>query len=683
MADIRNLRNPADKMRKEQDFFKTLRLQSKLAQQANEAVMEKDDNKKVGVTPLAPQRRSLELEQADRNLQRQIAFENLRSVTRPEIAEQIVNGLATADDISDLVLINSNWKDISSKLPKKDFNQSYFNAFLTRYKNFLATTREGTVDTGLPIPIQRGDLVELYNALFSLLGLNATDPTAVTLKNYLDRRSERDRERIIIAITGEAEKSPERLTLPDIIKLLSSVTGEAEDRITDELRRFREKAGLKEEEFATPLGPPVSPDLDVYEQQSVAYNTFKKAGLQAMIYYLLDGQVDKLKAQEGVRGGFSNLSELSVPNLKAMIKRIETAQLKADATYIPLYSQPFVDAFKDFKGGYTPIDEIVRKVQAIQTANPTPIRKDVAESVSASKKPRFKEGDLPTARPIEPTTPLADMQAYIQSYLDAVDAIDNTYTSTTIDLYDNRKVKADLVGYLKELRQVYIDLQADTSGNFEDAKVMLPQRFFDDLGERIRELTGEVGGYGMSTATPRLHRKGHTTIMLPREGSRRIVGRGVEPTPKPRYAQFGRYIIHLPSLNRGILNLKYKNFSNIHNIPQQSISPHMVDFIQDMLDSGTVNKSLFNRLSKEDQRSFNKVAGYADINFGEGYRNNYDQEEREEMERFNLVKGIFLAGNNAPEVIRELQGFIRKFLNEGKISRGEGLTLLQEISCIS
>jgi hypothetical protein len=678
MADIRNLRNPSDKLRKEQDFFTTLRLQSKLAQQYNEAVTEKADNKKVGITPVAPQRRSLDEEQADRNLQRQIAFENLRSVTRTDIAEQIVNALATADDISDLVLINSNWKDISAKLPKKDFNAGYFTAFLARYKDFLATTAVGGVDTGLPIPLQRGDLGQLLDDITDM-----TKDERRALQRFVTDRNAKDRERIIIAITGESEKSASRLTLPDIITAISIITGESEDRITEELRRFREKAGLKEEEFATPLGPPVSPDLDVYEEQSKAYNSFNKTGLQAMIFYLLGGQIDKLQAERGVRGGFSNLADLNVANLKALIKRIETAQLREDATYIPLYSQPFIDAFKDFKAGYTPIGEIATKVQAIQTANPTPITKGVAESVSASKKPRFKEGDLPPARVIPPTVPLPDIQAHIQSFMDAIDSIDNTYSPTDLGLYDNKKTRLDLVGYLKELRQVYIDLQADTTGVYDDAKLMLPKGFFDALGDRIRDLTGEMGGYGVSTTTPRLHRKGHTTIMLPREGSRRIVGRGVEPTPKPRYAKFGRYIIHLPSLNRGILNLKYESFSNIHNIPQQSISTNMTDFIQDMLESGSVNKSLFNRLDKSDQRLFTRIAGYADINDGQGYRNTYDQEEREEMDRFNLVKGIFLAGNNSPEVIKELQGFIRKFLNDGKISKGEGLILLQEISCIS
>jgi hypothetical protein len=89
-----------------------------------------------------------------------------------------------------------------------------------------------------------------------------------------------------------------------------------------------------------------------------------------------------------------------------------------------------------------------------------------------------------------------------------------------------------------------------------------------------------------------------------------------------------------------------------------------------------------NKLSKEDQKLFVRIGGAAQIDDGLGYRSILDEEEKKEMDRFNLVRGIFLAGNNSREVVQELQGFLRRFLNDGRVSKTEGLQLLQEISVL-
>lgn len=194
-------------------------------------------------------------------------------------------------------------------------------------------------------------------------------------------------------------------------------------------------------------------------------------------------------------------------------------------------------------------------------------------------------------------------------------------------------------------------------------------------------------GYGMNQAEPKhqnqkLHRKGSSSIVLHREGNRRIIGRGIAPNPKPRYAELGKLIIHVPSLNKGILNIKYRSKSNVTGLPQQTISSDMQDFLLDTLEHGAVNQSLFKKLSREDQKLFVKIGGTAQIDDGLGYRSILDEDEKKEMDRFNLVKGIFLAGNNSKEVVQEIQGFLRKFLHENKISRSEGLELLQEIASL-
>lgn len=494
MADIRNLKNPIDKKRKENAFFRTLRLQAKIAEQYNDAVAEKGDAQKLGVTPVAPPPRKLEDEQRDVGFQRQTAFENLKSVTRPDIAQQIVNNLATANDVSDLVLINSNWTDIKAKLNRRDFTREFFTAFLQRYKDILATTVEtvdGTdVETGLIMPQTPIDVEDIGAEV--------------------------------------------RLALPKVEK--AEDLPQAGD-VLDRPRGFSRKKAQKPKWFVQGYDP-----TGDFGAGDVARKT-------------------------------------------ALFNELKTYQQNA-------------------------IDALVKL-------------------------------NIPTDY-IDPN------DGSQQNALRNITGIDS--------IEEFSKLKPDI--YQQALARI-VSVLVDNNIWFNTNK----QGF----------------GIHVDTKQPKLHRKGHSTIMLPREGNRRIVGRGVVATPKPRYAEFGRYVIHLPSLNKGILNLRYQSMSNIVNIPQQSISSDLVDFIHDMLESGTTNKSLYNKLKKEDQRFFTKIAGMSEIDDGMGYKNSFHEEEREELDRFNLVKGIVLAGNNAPEVIRELKQFIIKFLHDGRISKNEGLTLLQEL----
>jgi hypothetical protein len=486
MADIRNLRNEADKKRKEDKFFKTLRLQSKLAQQYNEAVMDKGEAQKLGVTPVQPQRRSAEEELNDYGFQRQTAFQNLMSLVPNGMtsagAEKVINALASADNFDDLRILNQQWKSISDIASKQNnVTGEHFIRIFNRYKETFG-------EEGIP------------QAPFDVEDIGAEI----------------------------------RLALPRVEK--------AEDLPS---------AG------------------DVLEKpKSFSKKRAKKPR------WVLDGY----------------------------------------------------DPTADFGGG-----DVARK-----TALFNELKKYQQSAIDALIKL-----NIPTEFP-DPGDPTA-----------TINPLYDITGQNTIEEF--QKLKPEF--YQQALARI-VSVLVDNNIWFNASKI----------------------GFGMKKQN--LHRKGHSTIMLPREGNRRIVGRGVEPTPKAKYAKFGKFIIHLPSLEKGILNLKYTSYSNIANIPQQSIGSDMIDFLYDMLDSGSMNKSLFHKLPKPDQRLFLKISDLANIETGMGYKKTFHEEEREELDRFNLVKGIVLAGNNAPEVIKELKGFILKFLHDGRIAKSEGLQLLQEISVL-
>jgi hypothetical protein len=174
---------------------------------------------------------------------------------------------------------------------------------------------------------------------------------------------------------------------------------------------------------------------------------------------------------------------------------------------------------------------------------------------------------------------------------------------------------------------------------------------------------------------------GHTKIMKPRH--RRVVGRGISSDENERYIGFGKYLLHVPSLKRGILNLKFPSFASIPTLKQTPLSRDLLELISDLIETNELNKRLYSRMSQEDQDYFYTIAQKAEIDQTLGMGIRVNDTHRKEMERFTLLRGQIIAGNNNPEVLREMKQYIVKFMRDGTMNKHQGTDLLFEISCLS
>lgn len=167
-------------------------------------------------------------------------------------------------------------------------------------------------------------------------------------------------------------------------------------------------------------------------------------------------------------------------------------------------------------------------------------------------------------------------------------------------------------------------------------------------------------------------RKGSGVIYRPR------VGRGVPIDDATPYLEFGKYAIHMPSLHKRVLNVKYKvSLSVVPSLPKQMISPTLADFLVDVLERKSFK---LDRLSEEDRKLFHKLATRAEVvrtlGMGEYHGDDCD------VERFNLLKGSVMAGQNSPDVLRELKSYILKFMGDGRLRRTDGAQLLSELAIL-
>lgn len=161
------------------------------------------------------------------------------------------------------------------------------------------------------------------------------------------------------------------------------------------------------------------------------------------------------------------------------------------------------------------------------------------------------------------------------------------------------------------------------------------------------------------------------------------VGSGIAVKQTPSYRSFGKYVIHFGHLlDKNVANFKYPSLGSIPHIKPMTITDDYKDFIIDTLDNGRPNERLLNKLPEEEQRHFEKVVTGAGLLDTFKLKKNISKEQSEEANRFNLLRGEILAGNNSEKVVKELRALIVRFMNDGRIHKKQGLDMLMELSVI-
>lgn len=159
------------------------------------------------------------------------------------------------------------------------------------------------------------------------------------------------------------------------------------------------------------------------------------------------------------------------------------------------------------------------------------------------------------------------------------------------------------------------------------------------------------------------------------------MGKGISVEQQPKYKELGKYAIHYGQLiNNDILNVKYKSLGGIPQFKPVAISDVFKDFLIDLLETGKVNNRTYEQVPTEERKLFERIATGAGIIHNLKIKKTITNQDAEDNKRFELLKGEYLAGNNSNAVLKELRRFVIKFMNEGKITKNSGMTLLMELA---
>jgi hypothetical protein len=211
-----------------------------------------------------------------------------------------------------------------------------------------------------------------------------------------------------------------------------------------------------------------------------------------------------------------------------------------------------------------------------------------------------------------------------------------------------------------------------------EARQLARQEIESRAEARAQQLTG---GMGAKLTSSRLVKRNGKILGK--------MGKGIQSNDEVkeygRYRAFGKYMIHVPSLKKSMINVKYPSLVSVATIPQKYVSKDFINMLDELLNTNIFNKSKFNKLDEDEQNYFRFLADKCDFDLaiGMGVGETMTSREKEEYDRFEVLRGSVIAGNNSPEVLKELQQYIIKFINQKRLPRQQGHDLLYEMACLS
>lgn len=163
---------------------------------------------------------------------------------------------------------------------------------------------------------------------------------------------------------------------------------------------------------------------------------------------------------------------------------------------------------------------------------------------------------------------------------------------------------------------------------------------------------------------------------------RKKYGHGISAkSDEPEYREFGRLIVSMPKLSDGILRVLYaSNGINIAGIKSTHISEDFKDLIMTIIDTGKFNNRLFEKLPNSEKPLFKKLIDVAKLKYKLGAGNLVDENEKQQLQRWELVRGELESGNDNISLKKEAKKLISYFMKSGRLSKSEAFDLLIQLS---
>jgi len=236
---------------------------------------------------------------------------------------------------------------------------------------------------------------------------------------------------------------------------------------------------------------------------------------------------------------------------------------------------------------------------------------------------------------------------------------------------------------------LYSDITSAKRSNIKTKDAFTFRRWFSGLSEELQDyITQGILGF-QGEFIPFASASAQEEAPTEGSGMRKIKGRGLAVAKsqtnggikeESRFAQFGRYLIDKNALKNGIATIRFQSGACIHQIPSQKVSGNVQRVLKSIAGGALPSYEDIDALNKEDKGWLYDVSRRSRL--GINIPNPKKDEETQEMEEFEKMKGQIIAGNDNKDLVKKFKFTLLKLAKEGRIPKRQANEVLMEMAMV-
>ena len=146
------------------------------------------------------------------------------------------------------------------------------------------------------------------------------------------------------------------------------------------------------------------------------------------------------------------------------------------------------------------------------------------------------------------------------------------------------------------------------------------------------------------------------------------------------YIPLGRYYVNRHKLGDNKLMIKTIKGGAVHGLPTLTISPKLSKMIHKIVTGkGFPSHNELNGLDDDDKDILHKIFKLSQAEGIESIPAPRKSRDDQELNRFTILRGEIVSGNDSKELIKEFKVLLLKMMNENKIAKHAGREILMDL----
>ena len=147
----------------------------------------------------------------------------------------------------------------------------------------------------------------------------------------------------------------------------------------------------------------------------------------------------------------------------------------------------------------------------------------------------------------------------------------------------------------------------------------------------------------------------------------------------PSYIEFGKHVLHQHNLQGGILQIRRHSGTIINDLPRQAVGGKLKKVLITLTGTGSPSFEDINELSDSEKNLLNKIVKTCKIDQRLLVPTPNKSKEEQDFNRLQILSGEITAGNNNPQIVKELKTILLRLKNVGRIPKKHAHEIMEDL----